>query len=162
MYKLRTVTRVSAGFPAVFLLLGMLTYSATAADRPAGSHAPAPALTPVVPPLIILAPTEVRTDPTLARGCWVRLFPQPGFKGEDDLTVAGPLELPALHTPVGVDWKHRTQSLLVGPKATVTVYESPKYGDREATFKPGDQVTDLHREMKGVMAINSMKIACDK
>lgn len=39
-------------------------------------------LSPVIPPQIILAPTEVRTDPTLARGCWVRLFPETGFKGE--------------------------------------------------------------------------------
>lgn len=48
---------------------------------------------PVIPPLIIIAPTEVRTDPTLAKGCWVRLSPQTNFKGVDDLTIAGPIAL---------------------------------------------------------------------
>lgn len=120
------------------------------------------ALAPALPPLIILAPTEVRTDPTLARGCWVRLFPQKAFKGKDDLTVAGPLELAQLHTPVGVDWKHKSQSMIVGPKAKVTLYEGEHFADKNASFKPGAQVEDLHREAPFKRAINSMKIACEK
>ena len=135
---------------------------AEAADTASAASGQGQLLAPVIPPLIIIAPTEVRTDPTLARGCWVRMFPQTDFKGNDDLTVAGPLELPALHTPLGVDWKHKTQSMLVGPKATVTVYEGPRFSAKEATFKPGTQVNDLRKEMKYAMGINSMKIACSK
>jgi len=117
---------------------------------------------PVVPPLIIIAPAEVRTDPTLARGCWVRLFPRPGFKGIDDLTIAGPIALPSLHTPAGVDWKHRTESLLVGPRATVTVFENQDYRDKAATLKPGTQEPSLRGELKFTQSIDSLKISCGK
>jgi hypothetical protein len=116
--------------------------------------------TPVIPPLIIIAPTEVRTDPTLAKGCWVRLFPEPDFKGVDDLTIAGPITLPSLHTPVGTDWKHKTESVLVGPKATVTVYESQSYRDKAATLQPGTREAQLRKNLKFTMSIDSLKISC--
>lgn len=119
--------------------------------------------TPVVPPLIIIAPTEVRTDPTLAGQCWVRLFPEPNFKGTDDLTVAGPIELPSLHTPAGgVFWKHKAESLLVGPKATVTVYENPSYRAKAATLKPGTQEPQLRKALNFTQSIDSLKIACSR
>ncbi|NEX61002.1 hypothetical protein [Noviherbaspirillum galbum] len=117
---------------------------------------------PVIPPLIIIAPTEVRTDPTLARGCWVRLFAEPDFQGRDDLTVAGPISVPSLHTPEGVDWHARTESILVGPKATLTVYENKDYRDKTMTFKPGEQVPRLREILKFTQSIDSLKIACGK
>ncbi|WP_019143287.1 beta/gamma crystallin domain-containing protein [Noviherbaspirillum massiliense] len=117
---------------------------------------------PVVPPLIIIAPTEVRTDPTLAKGCWVRLFPQPDFKGVDDLTIAGPIELKSLHTPVGTNWKHRTESILIGPKATVVVYESKDFRDKAATLKPGTQEPQLRKGLQFTQSIDSLKISCSQ
>lgn len=118
--------------------------------------------TPVIPPLIVIAPTEVRTDPTLAKGCWVRLFPEPDFKGIDDLTIAGPIALPSLHTPAGLDWKHKTESVLVGPKATATVYESKSYKDKAATLRPDTQEPQLRKGLKFTQSISSLKIACGK
>lgn len=117
---------------------------------------------PVIPPLFIIAPTEVRTDPTLARGCWVRLFPQPDYKGVDDLTIAGPVELPSLHTPAGgVDWKHKTESLIVGPKATVAVYENESYRHQTATLAPGTREPQLRKGLKFTQSIDSLKISCE-
>jgi hypothetical protein len=152
----------------ILLALGaMLCASAQAAQPAATPGASAsgavvnPNLTtPVVPPLIIIAPTEVRTDPTLAKGCWVRLFPEPNFQGVDDLTIAGPISLPSLHTPVGIDWKHKTESLLVGPKATVTVYESQSYRDKAAVLQPGTKEAQLGKNLKFAMSIDSLKIGC--
>jgi hypothetical protein len=119
--------------------------------------------TPVVPPLIIIAPTEVRTDPKLGAGCWVRLFPEPNFKGVDDLTVAGPIELASLHNPAGgVYWKHKAESVLVGPKATVSVYENQSFRDHTATLKPGTQEPQLRSALKFAQSIDSLKIACEK
>jgi hypothetical protein len=151
----------------LFALGGMLFAGAHAAQPAAASGASGsggvvnPNLaTPVVPPLIIIAPTEVRTDPTLAKGCWVRLFPEPDFQGVDDLTIAGPISLPSLHTPVGIDWKHKTESLLVGPKAIVTVYENQAYRDKAATLQPGTREAQLRSNLKFTMSIDSLKISC--
>lgn len=116
---------------------------------------------PVVPPLFIIAPTEVRTDPTLARGCWVRLFPEPEYKGTDDLTIAGPVELPSLHSPAGgVYWKQKTESLIVGPKATVVVYENEKFRHQTATLTPGTREPQLRKGLKFTQSIDSLKISC--
>ena len=120
-------------------------------------------LTPVVPPLIIIAPTEVRTHPKLAEECWVRLFPEPDFKGRDDLTIAGPIELPSLHTPAGgVYWKHKAESVLVGPKATIVVYESKSFQDKAATLEPGSQMPQLRKALQFTQSIDSLKITCKR
>ena len=117
---------------------------------------------PVISPQVILAPTEVRADPMLAKGCWVRLFPQPEFKGQDELTVAGPMELPSLRAPAGnVYWKQKAESLIAGPKATVTVFEHKSYGGPSATLKPGAQEAQLRKTMKLPQSIDSLKISCD-
>ncbi|QDZ27899.1 hypothetical protein [Noviherbaspirillum sp. UKPF54] len=118
---------------------------------------------PIIPPLFIIAPTEVRTDPTLAKGCWVRLFPQPDYQGLDDLTVAGPVELPSLHTPAGgVYWKHKTESVIVGPKATVAVYENEHYRHQTAKLTPGTREPQLRKGLKFTQSIDSLKITCAK
>lgn len=135
--------------------------AAHAADNATGSTSgSAASLPPVFNPLVIIAPTEMRTEPALTRGCWARLFPQPDFRGPDDLTVAGPMEFPELHTPVGANWKQRTRSILVGPNATLTVFEGEKFAAKEATFKAGARIPDLRKQLPGVMAINSLRITC--
>lgn len=154
----------------ILLALGWTLFTCAHAAQPAaapGASASGAVVnpnlaTPVVPPLIIIAPTEVRTDPTLAKGCWVRLYPEPNFQGMDDLTIAGPISLPSLHTPVGIDWKHKTESLLVGPKATVTVYENQSYRDKAATLQPGTKEAQLRKNLKFTMSIDSLKISCAK
>jgi hypothetical protein len=154
----------------ILLALGWALFAGAHAAQPAGSQNASASggivnpnlATPVIPPLIIIAPTEVRTDPTLAKGCWVRLFPEPNFQGVDDLTIAGPISLPSLHTPVGIDWKHKTESLLVGPKATVTVYENQDYRDKTATLQPGTREAQLRKNLKFTMSIDSLKISCSK
>lgn len=119
--------------------------------------------TPVIPPLFIIAPTEVRTDPELARGCWVRLFPEPEYRGANDLTVAGPIELPSLQRPTGeVFWKPKAESLIVGPSATVTVFEVPNYGNRSATLKPGARLPQLREGLKFTQSIDSLTIKCQQ
>lgn len=120
-------------------------------------------LAPVIPPQIIIAPTEVRSDPTLARGCWVRLFPEAGYKGDNDLTIAGPVELPSLHRPAGgIDWHPKAESLIVGPKATLTVYENQSFRGPSETIKSGTQHPQLRKDIGMMQSIDSLKIACAK
>lgn len=149
----------------IALLLPVLWAAAAsplrAQDKAQGTISNENLATPVVPPLFIIAPTEVRTDPTLARGCWVRLFPRPDYQGTDDLTIAGPVELPSLHTPAGsVYWKHKTESVIVGPKATVAVYENQNYRHQTATLAPGTREPQLRRGLKFTQSIDSLKISC--
>lgn len=124
-------------------------------------HAAAPALQPVIPPAIILAPTEIRTEATLAAGCWVKLFPQVDYKGDDSLTVAGPVDLPSLHTPRGgVEWKEKTESLIVGPRASVSIYENANYSHQTAVLKPCTQEPRLRGNLRFTQSIDSLRIRC--
>lgn len=121
---------------------------------------------PVVPPLIILAPTEVRTDPTLARGCWVRLFPEAGYKGTDDLTIAGPTAITSLRSPTGgasgVLWKSKAESVIVGPKASVTVYEHQDFKGPSARLQSGTKEPTLRNSLKLTQSIDSLTVTCSK
>lgn len=118
---------------------------------------------PGVAPMVIIAPTENRSDPTLARGCWVRLFPAPGYTGQDDLTVAGPIELPSLRTPAGnVYWKQKAESIIVGPGAAVELYENGSFNGPSASLKPGARHAQLREELKLMQSVDSLRIRCPK
>lgn len=123
-------------------------------------------IAPIVPPLIVIAPTEVRGEATLANGCWVRLFPQPAYQGTNDLTIAGPMDVPSLHRPTGeaegVYWKAKAESLITGPTAKVTVYENAAFRGHQVNIKPGTQEPQLRQQLKFTQSIDSLKIACDK
>lgn len=121
---------------------------------------PAAMVGPTMSPMIILAPTELRADPNFQKGCWVRLFDGVNYRGKDELTIAGPLEMTALHTPRGYNWKQRTESLMVGPSATVTVYEHEQFRNKTATFEPGQQVPDLRKAPGFTQSIDSLKVTC--
>lgn len=139
----------------ILLFIGVQPALSYAADALA-------ALTPVTPPQIIIAPTEVRTSPTLAKGCWIRLFPEENYQGKDDLTVAGPVDLPSLRTPAGnVLWKHKAESIIVGPKARVTVYENQSYRGPALTVEPGSRETKLREGLQLMQSIDSLQIRCE-
>jgi len=148
------------------LLFALLCAALSAAHAAGGDQGKADAevrLAPAIAPQIIIAPTEVRSDPTLVRGCWVRLFPQTDYQGLNDLTVAGPAELPSLHTPIGdVYWKQKAESLIVGPKASVTVFEEQSFRGPTVALGPGTRQPQLRKDLKLMQSIDSLKIACGK
>lgn len=114
-----------------------------------------------VAPMVIIAPTETRSDPTLAKGCWARLFPRQGYQGQDDLTIAGPIALPSLRSPAGsLYWKHKAESILVGPAARVEIFENASFRGPSAQLKPGAQHAKLREELRLVQSIDSMKLQC--
>lgn len=113
-------------------------------------------------PVVVLVPVQVRTDPNFANGCWVRLFDGTNYKGNDELTIAGPIDMQSLKTPSGINWKRKADSLIVGPKATVQVYENEFFKDKNLTFKPGQQVPSLRKELGFLHSIDSLKVACNK
>lgn len=117
-------------------------------------------VTPAVAPLILLDPTELRSKPTLARGCWVWMFPETNYKGKDSIAVAGPTEIRSLHTPVGLDWHSTAESLIVGPKANLTVYEVQEFRGQERTFPPGFEVRQLRNNLGFMQSIDAIKLSC--
>ena len=132
--------------------------------QPAGASATQPSDLVSVPPavaaLVMLDPTELRSRPTLARGCWVWMFPQTNYRGNDNIAVAGPAEIPSLHTPVGLDWHGKAESLIVGPKASLTVYEVQRFRGKQRTFEPGFKVGNLRKDLGFIQSIDALKLSC--
>jgi hypothetical protein len=58
--------------------------------------------------------------------CWVDLFEHPQYQGQH-LLVEGPAQLENLNNVNGENWDRRIDSIKVGPKAKVTVYQNPKF-----------------------------------
>jgi hypothetical protein len=116
--------------------------------------------TTIMVPMVVLMPFQFHTDQNLANGCWVRMFDSTNFKGKDEITIAGPIEMQSLKTPSGINWRRKADSLVVGPKATVSVYEDELFKDKNLTFKPGQQVPSLRKELGFMHSIDSLKISC--
>lgn len=112
-------------------------------------------------PVVMLVPMQFREDPNLAKGCWVRLYNDENLKGNDELTVVGPMQLKSLKMPGGVNWKHKAESLIVGPKARVTIYESELFKKKEAAFQPGQQVPNLRKGFGFLNSMESIKVECN-
>lgn len=62
--------------------------------------------------------------------------------------------------PLGTDWSGSFDSVQVGPKATVTVYDNENYTQKVATYKPGQRIADLGETRGFFEDIRSLKIAC--
>lgn len=118
-----------------------------------GAGAPSPNA-----PLIVLVPMAVLT-PTFANGCWVRLHDATDFKG-NQLSLVGPVDMPNMRTAFGTDWSGQFDSIEVGPKATLTVYDNENFQQKAATFKPGQKAKDLDEKMGTFEQIRSAKVAC--
>lgn len=91
--------------------------------------------------------------------CWARLHTEDNFRG-DQLSLVGPVDMPNMRTPFGRDWSGEFESIAIGPKATVTVYDNENYQQRAATFKPGQKVPELDEKLGFFEQIRSVKIAC--
>jgi hypothetical protein len=110
-------------------------------------------------PVIVLVPVAVATTSTFGDGCWVRLHDSTDFKG-NQLSLVGPVDMPNMRTAFGTDWSGQFDSLQVGPKATVTVYDNENYTQKAATFKSGQKIRDLDEKMGTFEQIRSVKVAC--
>lgn len=151
--------------PLMLAAAMLLPVAAPAQEKPpagagaasSGSHVQ---VSPAVAPLVMLDPTELRSKPTLARGCWVWMFPGTNFEGDNSIAVAGPAEITSLHTPVGLDWHSKAESLIVGPKASLTVYEVQGFRGQEKTFPPGFEVRQLRKDLGFIQSIDALKLSC--
>jgi 3-hydroxyisobutyrate dehydrogenase-like beta-hydroxyacid dehydrogenase len=74
--------------------------------------------------------------------------------------IAPSSEIRSLHTPVGLDWHHKAESVIVGPKASLTVYEVEGFRGEERTFPPGFEVRQLRKDLGFIQSIDALKLSC--
>jgi hypothetical protein len=133
----------------------------TPAPTPAATPAPTPAPTAaaVSPPPAVASPARViivpnaRSSEQLDTGCWVRLYGASPAAG-DSVTIVGPIDMPLLRGPFGLEWDDRIGNVEAGPRATVSLFADEEYEDLSTTVAPGRRLATAGGE------IESLRIAC--
>lgn len=114
------------------------------------------------PVVLMLVPVDVAAkDSTTKSGCWVRIYDGENYMG-DSLTLAGPVSLADMSGPFGLNWDDRVNSVQVGPKASMTVYDNEGYRDQVAWFKSGQNVPDISRKLGFFDEFASVRVTCTK
>lgn len=124
----------------------------TASGTGKTSYTPATAF--VVVPLV--SPVQDQWKKT---GCWARLHDTQNFMG-DTLTLSGPIDMPDMTGPFGIDWKGKISSIETGAKATLVIYDNENYRDPVSTIKPGQRIADVSKRMGFFDEMASLKITC--
>jgi len=137
-----------------FLAAAMLTHAAMSAEQstPAkgGDNQPAA--------VVLLVPVEI-SNPAMKDGCWAQFYDERNFKGEM-LTVVGPMQLDTTDKAGGRQLRRSLDSLTLGPKATLTVYEHRLFKDRAVKFAPNSKEAGLIKKLGFRGRIESMKLEC--
>ena len=84
--------------------------------------------------VVMLVPPEV-PNPTLDRGCWIRLSDRPGFSGQS-FVVVGPAELRASDLATIARFRRRVSSAETGPKAVAHLYSRENFTGAALTMGP--------------------------
>ncbi len=115
-------------------------------------------------PVYLLVPVDVaNNEPNMKNGCWARIYDQENYLG-DTLTLAGPTALPDMDTNgfFGLNWDDRVDSVELGPKATLTVFDNENFTDRVAQFKAGQRVADVSKRMGFFDEFGSVRLECQQ
>lgn len=110
--------------------------------------------------VLLLVPVEVSSS-TIQGGCWANLYDQRDFKGEG-VTMAGPVVVGATDKATGRYLRRNIDSLQIGPKATLTVFEHRMFKDRSVSFAPNSKEPGLIKKLGFSGRIESLKLDCVK
>ncbi|MDB5733081.1 MAG: hypothetical protein JWQ03_2976 [Variovorax sp.] len=122
----------------------------SAANTPATGNQPAP--------VVMLVPVQI-SNQALESGCWAQFYDERDFKG-DILTLVGPAEFSGLDNGSGRQLKRNIDSLVLGSKATLHVYEHQMFKDRSVQFGPNAREAGLVRKLGFGGRIQSLKLDC--
>jgi len=117
--------------------------------------------------------------------CWGEFFQESQYRGKS-FRLQGPVQLANLRSTAGENWESRIESLVVGPKAKVTVFENNNFQmtlkamekypellqslgltekdameDKELIFIAGSKIHDLS-DFNYRNKIRSLKIDCEQ
>lgn len=109
-------------------------------------------------PVIVQVPVQV-TSPELESGCWAQFYSDRSFKG-DVATLVGPSQLDSADKMSGKQLKRHIDSLVTGPKATLTVYEHAMFKDRSMVFGPNSREAGLITKLGIGGDIQSLQLNC--
>lgn len=108
---------------------------------------------------------DVFLPPYAEKGCWARLYGEPGFAGAMR-QLEGPTYVEALDsTTVEIPEIERTQpqplfkevaSIAVGPHARLTGYQAPLFRGETLALGPGASLNDLPQA-----GVQSFRLECD-
>lgn len=132
--------------------------AALLAVNPSYSQKPAEA-TPKESELVLMLVPVVISAPAMQAGCWAQLYDARNFKGES-VTLAGPIVLNSTDNASGRRMRRNLDSLVIGPKATLTVYEHRMFKDRSVSFGPDSKEPGLIKKLGFTGRIESFKLDC--
>ena len=109
-------------------------------------------------PIMLLVPVEV-SNPAMQSGCWAQFYDERNFKG-DMMTVVGPMELEATDKASARQLHRKLDSLVMGPKANLTVFEHKMFKDKSVKFGPNAKEAGLIKKLGFTGRIESLKLEC--
>lgn len=112
--------------------------------------------------VLMLVPVVVASkDNAMKSGCWARIYSRANYSG-DTMTLSGPLAIADMTGPFGLDWDDKVDSVEVGPKATLAVFDNEQFRDQVALFKPGQKVPDISKKLGFFDEFASVRLSCAK
>ena len=145
------MSRIQAVFGSALVVLGSSAFAQTApAKSPAADNQPEP--------VVMLVPVEI-SNKALESGCWAQFYDQRNFKG-DILTLVGPAEVGSADKGTGRQFKRSIDSLVLGPKATLKVFEHQMFKDKAVDFPANAREAGLIKKLGVGGRIQSLQLEC--
>ena len=145
------MSRIQTIIVSALVLLTSSAFAQTApAKPPAGDNQPEP--------IVMLVPVEI-SNKALESGCWAQFYDQRNFKG-DILTLVGPAEVSSSDKGTGRQFKSTIDSLVLGPKATLKVFEHQMFKDKSVDFAANAREPGLIKKLGIGGRIQSLQLSC--
>lgn len=114
------------------------------------------------PYVFMLVPADMAAKQSAAKGgCWAKIYDGENYMG-DTLTLTGPISLADMTGPFGLNWDDRVNSVEIGSKATLTVFDNEAFRDQVAQFKSGQKVPDISKKLGFFDEFASVRLTCSK
>ena len=145
------MSRIQAVLASALVVLGSSAFAQMApAKSPAADNQPEP--------MVMLVPVEI-SNKALESGCWAQFYDQRNFKGEI-LTLVGPAEIGSADNGTGRQFKRSIDSLVLGPKATLKVFEHQMFKDKAVDFPANAREAGLIKKLGVGGRIQSLQLTC--
>ena len=107
---------------------------------------------------VVVLPTA-NAAAAMQAGCWASFYDERSFAG-DSLTLVGPVELQTLDKGTARQLRRDIQSVVTGPRATLTVFQKQLLSARSVAFPPQSREPGLVEKLGFGGRIESMQLTC--
>lgn len=110
-------------------------------------------------PIVMVVPPEV-PNPTMDRGCWLRLSDGPNFSGQSFVLI-GPAEIRALDLQTISRFRRRVSSAETGPKAVARFFAREDFGGTPLIVGPASRVSQVVHALPARKGhIEALRLSC--